>query len=305
MVYPAFQRTKQVLITDEFSDDFSTKRSEIFEKMHESSNWFYIENHGWHLPATKEPHDWCGSWTWKGCLNTSGHNKTECKNKVFIKTFQKSCYRADCSTCWKKWLARESNKATKRIEQYEDQSKRHVKHIVISVPKWLYGKDKKELSKIARTILKEVNAEGGCMVYHPFRYRKEEKYWYYSPHFHVLGFGWIEAVAETYFKYGWIVKNLGTRDSTFATLYYQLSHAGIRKHNHVLTWFGELSYSKLIVDYGDDFIAKCPYCFEKLEEVYSLGPYRDKTPCLDMELIAEPNEWTSDKQGDKMIYAKI
>jgi len=71
-----------------------------------------------------------------------------------------------------------------------------------------------------------------------------------------------------------------------------------------LTWFGELSYSKLIVDYGDDFIAKCPYCFEKLEEVFSLGPYRDKPPC-DMELIAEPNEWTSDKQGDKMIYAKI
>ena len=73
-----------------------------------------------------------------------------------------------------------------------------------------------------------------------------------------------------------IVKNLGTRDSTFATLYYQLSHAGIRKHNHVLTWFGDLSYRNLKIEYDDDFTQKCPYCFEKLVEVYSLGPYRDK-----------------------------
>ena len=307
MVYPAFQRSEQTTILQDFSraEPEPKSRSEIFEQMHLSSNWFFIQKHGWHLPATKEPHDWCGTWSWRGCLNVMGHTGSEAHGKVFVKTFQKSCYRADCQICWKKWLAREANKATKRIEKFEDQSKRHVKHIVISVPKWEYGKDKKELAKEARRILKEVKAEGGCMVFHPFRYNREEQFWYYSPHFHCLGFGWIEGTTETYQKSGWIVKNLGFRDSIFTTLFYQLSHAGIRKHNHVLTWFGELSYSKLHVDYGDELSQKCPYCFEQLIEVFSLGAYRDKPPCIDMEVIAEPHEWTSDKQGDEYLYAKI
>jgi len=307
-VYPVSQRTEQVTLEYDFSrvePEQNKRRSEIFEQMNESSNWFFIQKHGWHLPATLEPHEWCGTWSWRGCLNVNGHSGSECSNKVFVKTFQKSCYRADCQVCWKKWLARESNKSTKRIEKYEELSGKSVKHIVISVPKWEYGKDKKELAKWARKILKEVKADGGCMVFHPFRYNREEKFWYYSPHFHVLGFGWIEAVAQAYQKYGWIVKNLGTRDSTFATVYYQLSHAGIRKHNHVLTWFGDLSYSKLEIKNDDDLNQKCPYCFEKLIEVYSLGAYRDKPPSIDMELIAEPYEWTSDKLGDEYLYAKI
>ena len=33
--------------------------------------------------------------------------------------------------------------------------------------------------------------------------------------------------------------------------------------------------------------------------------YRDKPPSIDMELIAEPHEWTSDKLGDEYLYAKI
>ena len=309
-MYPAFQRTKQgkhqVLITDDFSYSPEPKsRSEIFEQMHESQNWFFIEERGWHLPATKDPHDWCGEWSFRGCLNIPGHRNSECQDKVFVKTFQKSCFRADCSTCWKKWLGRESNKSTRRIEKYENQSNKSVKHIIISAPKWLYGKEKKVLAKTAYAVLKEVGAEGGCMIFHPFRYNKQKMYWYYSPHFHVLGFGWVDGatVAEVHSKQGWIIKNKGTRDSTFATLYYILSHAGIKKHSHALTWFGALSYSKLVIEDCDNSSRKCPYCYEKLVEVFSLGPYRVKAPCIDMELIAEPNEWTDDRQGDKMIYA--
>jgi len=270
----------------------ASKRSIIFENMHGSQNWFTIEKDGWHLPATKEKHDWCGEWSYRGCLNVNGHIGTECQNKAFIKTYQRSCYRADCETCWKKWLARESNKATQRIEKYQDQSKKHVKHIILSVPKWLYGKDKKELSKIARSILKKVNCEGSAMIYHPFRYNKDYRQWYFSPHFHCMGFGWINAVAETYNKDGWIVKNKGQRESIFATFYYILSHAGIKKRNHSLVWVGEVSYVKLKIEKEEKELEKCPYCDNELHEVYFVGEFGHKPPDLDCEVFDDLENWS-------------
>ena len=97
----------------------ASKRSEIFDQMYESSNWYTIEHDGWHLPATKEAHDWCGKWSTRGCLNVEAHKGTECEGKAYVKTFQRSCYRPDCEVCEPKWRARESNKATKRIEKDE------------------------------------------------------------------------------------------------------------------------------------------------------------------------------------------
>ena len=269
----------------------ASQRTTIYDEMHDSQNWFKISHDGWHLPATFDKHDWCGLWAYRGCLNVPGHAGTECSSKAFIKTYARSCYRADCELCWKKWLARESNKATRRIEKAEKQSKKHVKHIILSVPRWLYGKSKKEQSKIARNILKAVNCEGVAMIYHPFRYNRDTKIWYYSPHFHCLGFGWIENVVETYNKEGWIVKNKGTRESTFSTFYYILSHAGIKKRNHALVWSGSLSYGKLKLVKDEKDVKKCPYCNEKLNEVYFIGEFGHKPPDLDCELYDDSDNW--------------
>ena len=268
------------------------KRSEIFEQMHSSQNWFSIQHDGWHLPATLEKHDWCGLWSYRGCLNVKGHAGTVYEGHGFLKTYQRSCFRADCEYCFKKWLGRQSNKATRRIEQYEKNTGQRVKHIVISVPSWDYGKTKKEMSKQARIILKEMKCKGGSMVFHPFRYNKEFKRWYYSPHFHVLGFGWLECTSESYSKYGYVVKNLGFRDSTFSTLYYLLNHAGIKSHNHVLTWFGDLSYSKLKVDDLGIEDQLCPYCSKELHELFLVGDYSHKPPDLDCEIPIDVDDWS-------------
>lgn len=269
----------------------ASKRSEIFDQLHESSNWYTIEQDGWHLPATKESHDWCGKWYAKGCLNVEAHKGTECEGKGYVKTFQRSCYRADCVGCEPKWRGRESNKATRRIEKYEEKSGKHAKHIIVSPPQWLYGKSKKELSKLCYKILKDVGCIGGTVIFHPFRYDKKYKDWYYSPHFHILGFGWIECVTENYQKNGWIIKNKGFRDSIFATFYYQLSHAGIKKHNHALVWFGDLSYSKLKVEKEDVDNNICPYCHAKLREVESYGVFYCKPPDIEIELLVDSIGW--------------
>ena len=268
----------------------ASKRSEIFEQMHDG-NWYTIEYDGWHLPATKESHDWCGEWCAKGCLNVEAHTGTECEGKGYVKTFQRSCYRADCVICESKWRARESNKATRRIEKYEEKSGKHAKHIIISPPQWLHRKSKKELSKLCYKILKDVGCIGGTVIFHPFRHDKRFKDWYYSPHYHIIGFGWIECVTENYQKNGWVVKNKGFRDSTFATFYYQLSHAGIKRNNHTLIWFGDLSYSKLKIEKEDVDNNICPYCHAKLREVESYGVFYCKPPDTAMELLVDLIGW--------------
>lgn len=269
----------------------ASKRSEIFEQLHESTNWHTIEHDGWHLPATKESHDWCGNWYTRGCLNVKAHQNIEAKGKGYVKTFQRHCYRADCEVCYKKWMARESNKSTRRIEKYEKKSKKRVKHIIISPPSWIQYKSKKELTQESYKILKKLGCIGGTIIFHPFRYDRGYKEWKYSPHFHILGFGWIECVAENYQENGWIVKNKGVRESTFATIYYQLSHAGIKKNNHALVWFGDLSYSKLKIEKEEIERDICPYCKAKLKEVESYGLFYCKPPDLEVELLVDLEGW--------------
>ena len=242
--YPALERSKKHLI-------------------HEGRNQSEVEYDDWHLPGQKDKKSDCGVWSYMGCLNKHKHPNGE----IFLKPFQKSCFRADCEKCCFKWLGRSASKSTKRMKLYEKQSKKIAKHIIISVPVWDYYKPKKELAVKAYQVLKEVKADSGLIIFHPFRYHKKTDMWYYSPHFHVLGFGWVENVVQTYNKYGYVIKNLGKRETVFGTIYYQLSHCGIKKHNHALTYFGDCSYCKLILPKNEEELNKCPYCEEYLIEL--------------------------------------
>ena len=249
LTYPAFKRSERSLIKQGLNQD-------------------EIEYDGWHLPGQREKRDFCGDWSFLGCLNHEKH----LNGQIFLKPFQKSCFRADCEKCCFKWLGREASKSFKRMKKYEKQSKKIAKHIIISVPLWDSYKPKKEISKKVYKILKEVKGDSGLVIFHPFRLAKHDiiergikkNDWFYSPHYHVIGFGWVDGVVEAFSKYGYVIKNLGKRKSLFGTIYYQLSHCGIKKHNHALTYFGECSYSKLKLDKDESEIEKCPYCKEKL-----------------------------------------
>jgi len=237
------------------------KRSKKKSLIQEGRNQATIEYDGWHLPGQEPKKSDCGLWSYMGCLNKAQHPNKE----IFLKPFQKSCFRADCEKCCFKWLGRSASKAPKRMELYEKQSKKIAKHIIISVPHWDYYKPKKEIAKKIHGLLKQVKADSGLIIFHAFRYDKNADSWYYSPHFHCLTFGWIENTKELYEKSGYIVKNLGKRDTIFGTIYYQLSHCAIKKKNHALTYFGECSYSKLKIDEANEESKKCPYCKELLE----------------------------------------
>ncbi|MEM3795210.1 MAG: hypothetical protein QW429_04985, partial [Thermoprotei archaeon] len=73
---------------------------------------------------------------------------------------------------------------------------------------------------------------------------------------------------ELYRKTGWIIRNLGKRQSVYRTAMYVLSHATqgilpngeVRRPLAVETWFGSMSYNKLKVPKDDFEGIKCPIC---------------------------------------------
>ncbi len=285
--YPALERTNFDLMMESI----------------QTTNGKEITHNGWKLPSTKPKKDDCGEWRFKGCLDVKAHEKSDFKGKIFIKTFQKCCFRASCELCVKKWAGREANKATRRIEKYSKLSKKPVKHIIVSVPTWQYSLDHKSMKKEAYRILKKVGCIGGAIIFHPFRFNNLEQFWYYSPHFHVLGFGWINDTKELYNKEGWIVKNKGLRKSVFGTFLYQLSHCGIKEKTHSLVWFGDLSYSKLKMEKEPETDI-CPICNAKLRPLYYCGLLGAPPPECECEIFVEPEGWHVLENKPKVMVKK-
>jgi len=260
---------------------------DYFEEHQFMTNWYEINHDGWHLPGTKEEHDWCGLWQTRGCLNVKEH-KGEHENQIFVKRYPRSCYRADCKKCFKKWIARQANRSTRRVQEYAKRSAMRAIHIMISVPKHNRHLPVPMLKKRAINILKEWGING-VLIFHPFRFNKNRKF-YYSPHFHVIGFGWIKSVREFHARFGWFVKYMGVRKSIFQTFYYLLSHCGIKKRQHALTWFGTLSYSKLKLEKEPDSNI-CPVCNKKLVLLYYNGLHPVVPPDTIFEDFVDPFDW--------------
>jgi len=205
-----------------------------------------------------------------------------------------------------------------------------VIHVIVSPPPnsdfSVYSFPK--LRRKAYSVLKRVGFKGGSMGFHPFRLRCRkcghiiDDYlhvcsscestsfeWYPSPHFHTVGFGWIKGSDVEYKRSGWIVRNLGVRKSVFWTIQYILSHAGVfndpnpceilheKKKFHVVTWFGELAYSKLRVPKIGSFPERCPYCARFLKP-FKFGlvdrppPIYDDEDSLNNEFLVEKGVWS-------------
>ena len=92
-------------------------------------------------------------------------------------------------------------------------------------------------------------------------------------------------------KSGWVVKNKGTRDSNYGTIRYILSHAGIKKGYHTLTWFGDLSYSKLSMPKYENELNLCPYCSEKMIHVAPKDSATGEPPPQMFESLIEVGLW--------------
>jgi len=280
--------------------------SEPLENGNISFGEFALVGHG------KVTNERCGTFSSKfyGCLNVDLHNKTvfdkngnmvDCRGKVFIKPVFHSCDKPSCPICFKMgWAVREAQSVEVRLFEA---SKRFglVEHIVCSVPSKDYGLDYEALRKKAVKVLSKRGVAGGCLIFHGFRFDKQKWVWYWSPHFHVLGFifgGYARCrncnrksnclkgcggfddrnYHEGYLKDGWVVKVLDKRKTVGGTAWYQLNHSSVKigvKRFHVATWFGICSYRKLKVttEYKKSV---CPICQHDLVKVRYHGRFMDR-----------------------------
>ena len=222
----------------------------------------------WKLPSTQEKKDTCGKFKTLGCFNLFFHPNS----RALIQHTKLSCFRSACEYCWlEKWLARESRRATLRIENYQKVVKQIGKtrfvnpiHVIIS-PSW---NDKfmrfDLLKKKCRKLADEAGIVGGLLIYHPFSLDKKKMKWISRPHFHLIGFGWVHDTKKICDENGWVIKNKGVRESLHSTIYYQLSHCGVSDNIHSITWFGDLGYrskyAELIKVENEEPNDYCEFC---------------------------------------------
>jgi hypothetical protein len=254
----------------------------------------------------------CGTFsTHSGCLRGDLHegvklNGEDCSGKGFFRVVLNSCHRASCPVCYESWGGREARKIEGRLLEA---SKQYgvVEHFIASVPLERYGLS---FDAYRRFILKALSVRGvfgGCMIFHFFRWNKYRKFWYRSPHFHVLGFvkgGYgrcracvdkrcvgrskeflrcdgFESCTRRCFEFDGVIVKVAEdrfgvkaeRKSVFDTAQYQLSHASIRtdvKRAHAVFWFGVVSYRRFRFKVEKARVL-CPICGSELRKVHFVG----------------------------------
>lgn len=209
----------------------------------------------WELPGHGSSKETCGRWAGSYCDNP--HHSM----KVYVRRYRQSCSQAECPICYEAWAAKEAHVMEHRLLTFRIPRGQPI-HVVVSPSK----KDVEHLSfdKLrarAYQLLVLVGVIGGCMIFHPFRFFEGKPF--FSPHFHVLGYGWIQGTKENYERTGWVVKNLGIRKSVYSTALYQLSHAGVWMQREgkktTATWFGKLSHN-LFHCPREKHSETCPLC---------------------------------------------
>lgn len=254
----------------------------LAKRINERNDRLYVGtagHNGFRLVGSGEPYDDCGTilpLKTVGCLEVKNHTQTTLdrgfKGQVVIKIAQRDCMRAECPQHYHSWANKEADNITHRIENYyQYKTGASPLHLTVSVPinEWYldFAKMRQKANKLALL----VGFRGGCCVYHPFRQEKWSKRWYYSPHFHIIGFGFIQGTDKVHKDTGWVIKNLGRRKSVRATAFYQLSHCGISGKHHTVVWFGCMSYNKFKCPDRPDNLIKCPICGLEMLPVKYVG----------------------------------
>jgi len=208
---------------------------------------------GWKLPATFNKYNICGKGFFKICSPDN-----------FGKRFVYHCGRIGCEVCAKRAGARIAKKIERRITLYGLRTKKLSKgrknplssHVIEAVePKsefWNYPKEKQ--NRILKRMRILAGISGGVVINHLWRFDKSDLTPIYSPHKHLICFGWIKENASqlikeelgidvVYHK----VKNgtLRNRVDVFAVAFYQLSHCAVNHRKHSLQWFGNMANNKL------------------------------------------------------------
>jgi hypothetical protein len=248
----------------------------------------------------KVTNQYCGTFrNYLGCVREDLHERIDLNgvnyhDRGFVKLVFHSCDKPSCPVCYRRgWAVREARKVDLRLKE-AGKTWGEVEHILCSLPLKDYSLSYQSQVNKAVKVLLSRGVVGGVLMYHAFRFNWS-RYWYYSPHFHVLGFvlggygrcrncehkskcvkgcgGFDDVSYQQFLKNGYFVKVFGKRITVSGTALYQLNHSALRvssKRANVATWFGVCSYRKLKVT-AEVRKQLCPICNSELVRLNYLG----------------------------------
>lgn len=243
----------------------------------------------WKLPSQGEPYDSCGE----------VRAKAWCPDELVYKhDLLDNCDRAECPICSEVWARKAGKRITERMWNYRRLLKRFVRntrlsHVTFSPPESEY-RNYRSMRRRLYQVMKRAGVRGACVIFHAYRFRDamgNEVAWkhcslnpsakwpvvnaiaVYSPHWHVISAGWLKPSDEIEDKTGWVyVKHgdLHTRDDVFYCASYLVSHMGLNESMQSITYIGECSYNRMVVDSEEITLEPvlCPDCEAHLELHY-------------------------------------
>lgn len=244
----------------------------------------------------------CGKYSHlKICDNVDKHGRQtlDGKNnagKIFRRIIHNSCGRPSCPECYISWASRAARKLAFVLGEA---AKLHgkVEHFSCSVPVKDWDLPAEDMRRKAVKILYSRGIIGGSLIFHGARFNRIKGF-YWSPHYHALGFvfggykcrscrrknnclkgcGGLDDVNwQKYQVDKWYVKVLDPtheRKSVRRTAAYELGHCTIpanAKNHRVVTYFGVCSYRRLKIsakaraEFETKFKDKCPICGDELK----------------------------------------
>ena len=161
--------------------------------------------------------------------------------KDYTKLAGMHCWRLACTNCISSEAIRRGSEAEGRIYALHDIGVRkngtaeEPVHIVLSPPQeWAlqqiqHPESYRKMYDKALKLLKRHGIHSGAAVFHPWRLDDDCKNWRAGPHFHIIGYGWLDSVG-LYNRTKWIAEKIHPNEplrSVRLTMSYLLTHAGL------------------------------------------------------------------------------
>lgn len=197
----------------------------------------------------------------------------------FVTVYTCNNHSCENPACTRKWTNRRAPAAAARIigsVYWHEGLNADPIHVTLSpppnerAPLWeAFEYDTAEAMRLARKkarkIAKKAGLRGGLLVFHAHRCRHQNdaKGRYdntplaWSPHWHVVGGGWIIGTSELHDETGWVVVNHRARFDTQGTISYLMDHCAWVEGGDALTYFGYATAHRTRVKKLDSFFEMC------------------------------------------------
>lgn len=236
------------------ADNFTSNTDYMFGQA-EAGHWASMPDIGGaKLPGAAPKYSTCGLWRFMGCPYDN-----------WAKRLRHNCGRLSCHVCVRGAAGKIASRLARRLWLWRCMIQQETKgktnplpsHVIESIPGnsefWTWSKQKQ--NRVLAECRQIAGLTGGVSISHLWRFSHDgKKTPRYSPHHHLLTYGWLSPTAykDILAKFGikvlyHKVKNgtLETQDDVFRVALYLLSHCEVKARSHAYRWYGELAYNKI------------------------------------------------------------